>query len=52
MQRQPGEGSRRAYVRPELTVHGDVGGVTRDLQGGTGQADSMASIGNQNFKTK
>ena len=39
MQRQPGEGFRRAYVRPELTVHGDVGEVTRNVEGSSKNRD-------------
>ena len=50
MQRQPGEGSRRAYVRPELTVHGDVGGVTRSVKQGVGERDN--SVENPSYKTQ
>jgi hypothetical protein len=41
MQRQPGEGFRRAYVRPELTVHGDVGGVTHGVTNQQGSMDNV-----------
>jgi len=41
----------KPYVSPSLTVHGDVGEVTRDIQMGEGQFDSMGMQGNTNFKT-
>jgi len=42
---------RKPYLKPSVSVHGDVRIVTRANQMGTGGPDGMAAQGNLNFKT-